>query len=410
MDIEAQPFDLRECVESALDLVAARAAEKGLDLGLPVRGRGAGRPSTGDVTRLRQILLNLLSQRGQVHRARRGRADGAPRRAAADVSCTSPCATPASASRADGMGRLFQSFRQADSQHHAQVRRHRPGPGDQQAAGRADGRPMWVESAGPGHGLDLPLHDRARRRPSCPPARGATSSACSRRCRASASWSSTTTPPTAASSRCRSAKWGMRVARHRVARREALATGSRRRARSTWPSSTCTCPSMDGMRAGASASAPPGTTLPLVLFSSLGRREAGDDSALRRVRSPSRLHQIAAVRHAGDAARRTTRAPKAAHAAAKPKIDAAHRRAPPAAHPARRGQRREPEARAAPAAADGLPRRPGVERHRGGRVGRAPALRRGADGRADARDGRARGDAADHARAGPTASGRASSR
>ena len=31
MDIEAHPFDLRECVESALDLVAARAAEKHLD-------------------------------------------------------------------------------------------------------------------------------------------------------------------------------------------------------------------------------------------------------------------------------------------------------------------------------------------------------------------------------------------
>src|SRR5262249_53681951 len=32
MDIEVQPFDLRECVESAMDLVGARAAEKGLDL------------------------------------------------------------------------------------------------------------------------------------------------------------------------------------------------------------------------------------------------------------------------------------------------------------------------------------------------------------------------------------------
>src|SRR5262249_1695898 len=31
MDIEAQAFDLRECVESALDLVSARAVEKDLD-------------------------------------------------------------------------------------------------------------------------------------------------------------------------------------------------------------------------------------------------------------------------------------------------------------------------------------------------------------------------------------------
>ena len=34
MDIEAHPFDLRECVESALDLVGPRAAEKQLDAGL----------------------------------------------------------------------------------------------------------------------------------------------------------------------------------------------------------------------------------------------------------------------------------------------------------------------------------------------------------------------------------------
>jgi signal transduction histidine kinase len=32
MDIEAHPFDLRDCVESALDLVSARAAEKSLDI------------------------------------------------------------------------------------------------------------------------------------------------------------------------------------------------------------------------------------------------------------------------------------------------------------------------------------------------------------------------------------------
>ncbi len=60
MDIESQPFDLRECVESALDLVAARASEKGLDTAYIFEGEV---PSAikGDVTRLRQILLNLLS-------------------------------------------------------------------------------------------------------------------------------------------------------------------------------------------------------------------------------------------------------------------------------------------------------------------------------------------------------------
>ncbi|MEO6897407.1 MAG: GAF domain-containing protein, partial [Caldimonas sp.] len=60
MDIESHPFDLRECVESALDLVAARAAEKHLDIAYQFEGE-VPPAVTGDVTRLRQILLNLLS-------------------------------------------------------------------------------------------------------------------------------------------------------------------------------------------------------------------------------------------------------------------------------------------------------------------------------------------------------------
>ena len=60
MDIEAQPFDLRECVESALDLVTARAVEKHLDTAYVFEG-DVPPAMRGDVTRLRQILLNLLA-------------------------------------------------------------------------------------------------------------------------------------------------------------------------------------------------------------------------------------------------------------------------------------------------------------------------------------------------------------
>jgi len=60
MDVEFQPFDLRECVESALDLTAGRAIEKGLDIAYIIDDNvPAGIKS--DVTRLRQILINLLS-------------------------------------------------------------------------------------------------------------------------------------------------------------------------------------------------------------------------------------------------------------------------------------------------------------------------------------------------------------
>jgi PAS domain S-box-containing protein len=71
LELERQPFELRECVESALDLLAARATEKGLDLAY-LLDEQVPAAVYGDVTRLRQILVNLLSnaikftERGEV--------------------------------------------------------------------------------------------------------------------------------------------------------------------------------------------------------------------------------------------------------------------------------------------------------------------------------------------------------
>jgi CheY-like chemotaxis protein len=60
MELEDQPFDIRECIEGTLDLVAGRAFEKDLDLAYFIED---GTPTSiiGDVTRFRQILLNLLT-------------------------------------------------------------------------------------------------------------------------------------------------------------------------------------------------------------------------------------------------------------------------------------------------------------------------------------------------------------
>jgi PAS domain S-box-containing protein len=60
LELERQPFDLRECVESALDLVATGATEKGVDLAYLLDDQVPA-AIYGDVTRLRQILVNLLS-------------------------------------------------------------------------------------------------------------------------------------------------------------------------------------------------------------------------------------------------------------------------------------------------------------------------------------------------------------
>ncbi|MGW8226306.1 MAG: GAF domain-containing protein, partial [Anaerolineales bacterium] len=60
MELEEQPFDLRDCVESALDLMKLKAAETEIELAYLVEEEV---PSAilGDVTRLRQIMINLIS-------------------------------------------------------------------------------------------------------------------------------------------------------------------------------------------------------------------------------------------------------------------------------------------------------------------------------------------------------------
>ena len=60
LDLERQAFNLAECVDASLDLVANEASKKGLEIsrflepGVPIA-------VIGDVTRLRQVLVNLLS-------------------------------------------------------------------------------------------------------------------------------------------------------------------------------------------------------------------------------------------------------------------------------------------------------------------------------------------------------------
>jgi PAS domain S-box-containing protein len=60
LQLEQQPFDLRSCVEGALDLIAPKAAEKHLNLAYRFSVATPAGLLT-DVTRIRQILVNLLS-------------------------------------------------------------------------------------------------------------------------------------------------------------------------------------------------------------------------------------------------------------------------------------------------------------------------------------------------------------
>jgi PAS domain S-box-containing protein len=117
LELESQPFDLRECVEGALDLVATRAAEKGIDLAYLV-GDGVPTAIVGDVTRLRQVLLNLLSnavkftERGEVVLSVSARP---PAHGSAVHELTFTVRDTGIGIPADRLSRLFQSFSQVDA-------------------------------------------------------------------------------------------------------------------------------------------------------------------------------------------------------------------------------------------------------------------------------------------------------
>ena len=60
MELEHSPFDLRRCIESTMDLMVTRVAEKGLVLKVVLDDQ-LPTMLVGDASRLRQVLANLLS-------------------------------------------------------------------------------------------------------------------------------------------------------------------------------------------------------------------------------------------------------------------------------------------------------------------------------------------------------------
>ncbi len=118
LELEAQPFDLRACVESSLDMVATTAAQKGLELTYLI-APGTPIALVQDPTRLRQILVNLLSnavkftQYGEValNVTREGLRDdpALPETLTFAVRDTGIGIPP------NRMDRLFRSFSQADA-------------------------------------------------------------------------------------------------------------------------------------------------------------------------------------------------------------------------------------------------------------------------------------------------------
>lgn len=152
MDIENHPFDLRECIESALDLISGKAAEKQLDLAyefddsLPLA-------ISADLTRLRQILLNLLSnavkftESGEVVLSVEQSA-----KVQGMLELTFKVRDTGIGLSKKGMSRLFQSFSQADSSTTRKYGGTGLGLAISKRLAELMGGTMWAESGGEGSG------------------------------------------------------------------------------------------------------------------------------------------------------------------------------------------------------------------------------------------------------------------
>ncbi|MBN8508075.1 MAG: GAF domain-containing protein [Burkholderiales bacterium] len=289
MDIERHPFDLRECVESALDLVGPRAAEKHLDLAYVFEGEVPA-AIDGDVTRLRQILLNLLSnsvkftEAGEVVLSVRTEGDEQTDEGSRLHFTVRDTGIGLSE---QGLSRLFQKFSQADSGTTRKYGGTGLGLAISKLLAELMGGTMWAESAGPGLGstfhftmrcvpAELPQGTRRDFLGQQPQLAGkrilvVDDNATNRRILA-----------------LQTAKWGMVV--HDT---EFPAQALQRLQAERYDLGVVDMhmPGMDGaMLAKAIRAA--GHTLPLVLFSSHGRKEASDGLFAATLAKPLRQSQL----------------------------------------------------------------------------------------------------------------------
>lgn len=166
LDLEMHPLNLRDCIESTIDLLATKAAEKRIELGYLID------PQTptviwSDITRLRQILVNLLSNAikftdvGEVvlsvtaslmSNSKLASASERPvyeiQFAVKDTGIGIP---------RDRLNRLFKSFSQADSSTTRQYGGTGLGLAISKRLSKMMGGTMWVESLG-SLGGNPPLH------------------------------------------------------------------------------------------------------------------------------------------------------------------------------------------------------------------------------------------------------------
>jgi len=141
LTLEVLDFDLHQVLGSTVDLLADSAFKKDLELAIEIPPDIPAALS-GDAGRLRQILTNLLGNAVKFTRARRGRradlGDRDGRRRPPCFASRSP--TPGIGVAAAAQSRLFRGVSPRPTDPRQEVRRDRPGSGDQPPHRPADGR------------------------------------------------------------------------------------------------------------------------------------------------------------------------------------------------------------------------------------------------------------------------------
>ncbi len=167
LTLEVRPFDLHTCIEEALDLFAVRAAHRGVELSYLIE-EGTPPVLEGDMARLRQVLVNLVSNAvkftpaGEVDVTVRARREGEGYRyrfAVRDTGVGIP---------RKRRGRLFKAFSQVDASTTRQYGGTGLGLVICKRLVEAMGGTIWVESE-PGAGTTVHFTIQARV-PAAPPA------------------------------------------------------------------------------------------------------------------------------------------------------------------------------------------------------------------------------------------------
>jgi len=143
--LEMQSFDLRRCIEESLDLVSARAAEKGLNLAYAIE-KSVPETIISDPNRLRQILANLLGNAVKFTKSGEVKLSVSDRMVEDRHEIHFAVQDTGIGISRDQMGRLFQPFSQVD----ASINRNYGGTGLGLAISKRlvelmEGR-IWVES------------------------------------------------------------------------------------------------------------------------------------------------------------------------------------------------------------------------------------------------------------------------